>query len=141
VKPNWVKQDPALINSDVCIRCGRCCKATLQVHQPFPIDENHRKQKVDYIATIFDDVKGIKVIDISNDRTQKTRVMLQKKCPKLDKNDHGHLICSIYEKRPAVCSSFNCIQTANHKESPPEDWEEIKKLIEQYPTEGVELLS
>ena len=32
------------------------------------------------------------------------------------------------------------IETANHSKTAPQNWERIKELIDQYPTEGVELL-
>lgn len=140
MKPKWVEQDPALINGDICIRCGHCCKATLQVHQPFKKDDGHKRQKTEYIATVFADTPGIKILDVTNSLTGKTRVSIQKTCAKLTTNDQGHKLCSIYKNRPAVCSAFNCIQTANHSKTAPQNWERIKELIDQYPTEGVELL-
>ena len=141
MKPKWVKQDPSLIHSDICIRCGACCKATLNVHQPFPEDKEHKRQKIEYISTIFGDIDGIKVVDITNSASGKTRVMIRRVCPKLDTTEEGFKVCSIYNDRPVVCKSFNCIQTANHNEQAPENWDNIKKLIKQYPVEGVELLS
>ena len=142
MKRKWVKQDPKLINSDVCIRCGHCCKLTLQVHQPFPTDDAHKKQKIDYVATVYDDVKvdTLKIIDITNSLSGKTTVRVQKTCPKLQTSEEGFKTCSIYDKRPVVCKAFNCIATANHSEQTPQNWDVIKKLIIEYPTEGVELV-
>ena len=141
MKPKWVEQDPALINGDVCIRCGHCCKATLPVHQPFKIDEGHKRQKIEYIKTVFGDVEGIKILDVTNSLSGQTRVSIQKTCAKLTTNEQGHKLCSIYQNRPAVCSDFNCVETANHSNQAPQNWEKIKELIGRFPTQGVELLS
>tara|TARA_B100001778_G_C18123792_1_gene421829 strand:+ start:71 stop:496 length:426 start_codon:yes stop_codon:yes gene_type:complete len=140
VKQKWVNQDPALINGDICIRCGHCCKATLPVHQPFQADDNHKKQKTEYISTVFADVPTIKIVDITNSITNETRVSIVKTCAKLKTTEEGFKVCSIYEKRPIVCKAFNCIATANHSQQTPQNWDNIKKLIKEYPTEGVELL-
>jgi len=135
----WIDQSPELINSDICIRCGHCCKATLPVHQPFTVDDNHKRQKTEYIATVFADVDTIKVVDITNSKTGTTKVVVVKTCAKLDINKEGHKVCSTYENRPVVCKAFNCITTANHSQTTPQNWDVIKELIEEFPTDGFEI--
>ena len=111
----------------------------MPVHQPFTEDPEHKRQKAEYISTVFSDVDGIKIIDITNSITKKTKVSLVKTCAKLVTNGEGHKLCSIYESRPVVCRAFNCITTANHSKQTPQNWAVIKKLIKKYPTEGFEL--
>jgi Fe-S-cluster containining protein len=125
--------DESLINSDVCIRCGHCCKWTT--------------------ATQLTNDKGVEWLDVMigtnpkakmlkhNKRTIKkpsgevmrdsTPFEIQFTCPQLATNDEGHKLCSIYKDRPTICSDYNCFESSNINKRRPQQWDKIKDIIKE----------
>ena len=132
----WVEQDTKLINGDVCMRCGHCCKVTLNVAK-YP-NEKASKRSIEYLDTLLGDVNRISFIEIHG--PDSVQVKVKRLCPHLDTSKKGFKTCSIYEDRPQTCRTFNCIEAANRSKRAPENWKNIKELIKKYPTKGVDLI-
>lgn len=110
--------DESLITSDVCLRCGHCCKVTTQYERCSP-------DGVEWWAVIASESDLIEVIIHPTEKQARIRIH----CPKL-KNQDGLKVCSIYEDRPTVCRKYNCFRTANLKNQRPENWNYIKGIVD-----------
>lgn len=133
------KLDDSLITSDVCIKCGHCCKWTSEMQSCHPVigpewlnviakqsDKTHLKwyenETEDHLSKSEN-----KVI-----REDRARFKIQFTCPKLEIDEEaGTKICTIYEDRPKVCSNYNCFRNANNLNQRPENWNYIKGIIKE----------
>lgn len=111
-----MKYPEELITSDVCIRCGSCCKLTV------PFDKTMGEKQEEWYNVI---VKQTDTIEVKSDGR------LRFYCPKMNHTKDGLKLCGIYEDRPRVCSDYNCFHMANHRGRPPENYEMIKGIIRQ----------
>jgi len=125
--------DESLITSDVCIRCGFCCKWTSTTQLANGIGEEwmdvmigtnpnarmvkHNKRDVDVMG------KGL--------GRNVTPFEIEFTCPQLKTNDEGHKLCSIYMDRPKVCSSYSCFEASNKGKRRPQGWDRITKAIKE----------
>lgn len=87
------------ISSEVCLRCGECCKLYI------PIKGNERY--INFLKAI-----GVPII---MDATNQGRVFLGY-CPKL-KIENGQYLCTIYKNRPDLCRDFNCVAWAKYTDT------------------------
>jgi len=120
--------DESLITSDVCIKCGSCCKMTTDPIRcsdfGFP-----------WYKTVVEQNDLIKLVNFDSNKNQ---VQIRFRCPKLDVDEKENTYkCSIYADRPAVCSNYNCFKDANNKNRRPENWDRIKVIVKQ--VHGVDL--
>ena len=93
-----------LITSDVCIRCGSCCKLTVGTL----IEDEKAKEWYNVIARQTD------TIDILDDGRIRFR------CPQLKvTQEDGFKLCQVYQDRPKVCADYNCFHMANLKADLP----------------------
>ena len=131
--------DDSLITSDVCIRCGHCCKWTSATQlsngtgpewmdvilgsNPLLTLKYHNKRDVE-----FPDGRIAKNM---------TPFEIEARCPKLKTNEEGHKLCSIYEDRPTTCARYNCFDMANKTERRPQNWDFIAGIIKE--VHGVEV--
>lgn len=120
--------DETLITSEVCIRCGSCCKMTTA-----PLRTN--ANGVEWYKVIVQQTDRIKLVNIDpENETTKIRFV----CPKLViDNDAGTKMCSIYESRPTVCRNYNCFDQANKRKRRPEQFQFIADIIKQ--VHGIEV--
>ena len=111
--------DPSLITSEVCIRCGRCCKLTI-TPQYQKNTESQKRQK-EFYELIFSTAEHTNVV--ADNKIVTT-------CPKLVV-EGSIKWCSAYQNRPKICEDYNCFEAANKKGHTPEGYEEIMKIIEE----------
>ena len=124
---SWSKLDPSVIDSEVCIECGRCCKRTQLIG--VASNRKYSDQIIDYVNIVYDDMPNKKWV--TRDRKDgKKAVYLQKYCPHLEVDDK-YKKCGLWQdpRRPKICGDYNCIDAANHSGKAPQDWKEIKALI------------
>lgn len=116
------KLDESLINSDVCIKCGSCCKMTT---------ENIRCSSygLPWYKTVVEQTDRIKLVDI-DPKNEKLKIRFF--CPQLEVNTEQRThVCKIYENRPNVCRDYNCFRDANNKGRRPQKWNYIKDIIKE----------
>ena len=123
----WVELDEDLITSDVCIRCGMCCKTTWA--QPGKSGTVTAEERLEYLQAIFD--------DRPEDRNETTdvkavgnNVHVVNWCRQLDVTDEFRT-CKIYENRPQMCRNYNCFREANGKKRLPQYYDFIKNIIDK----------
>ena len=113
-----------LITSDVCIRCGSCCKLTIGTPAPGPGKDEKKKERVKEWYNVI--ARQTDTIDILDD------CRIRFRCPQLKvTQEDGFKLCQVYEDRPEICSAYNCFHMANLKGRPPENYEMIKGIIRQ----------
>jgi len=98
------KLDPSLITSDVCIKCQQCCYglATVVPRINFKKNPSSVFNTVEYAEACF----GNTFLQKEGDYIT---VFTEVRCSKLD----DKIGCTIYEKRPNTCKSFNCFERYN----------------------------
>ena len=104
-----------LITSEVCIRCGSCCKLTVG-------EKGVSEKAKEWYNVIARQTDTINILDDGRIRFY---------CPKMNHTDDGLHLCTVYEERPRVCSDYNCFHMANLQGRPPENYEMIKGIIRQ----------
>ena len=131
--------DKSLITSEVCIRCGHCCKwtSTTQVSNgpgpewldvvigDNPYTEMKKHNKRDLMLPTGMEMKNATPFEI------------EFRCPQLKTNEEGHKLCSIYESRPKICRDYNCFEASNRAERRPENFARISEIIKE--VHGVEV--
>ena len=131
--------DHTLINSDVCIRCGHCCKWTSKTQiangsgpewmdtilgtNPYLEVKYHNKRDVEF--TDGRKAKGVTPFEIVA------------RCPQLKTNEEGHKLCAVYENRPTTCRRYNCFDMSNKMKRRPENFENIARIIKE--VHGIEV--
>ncbi len=133
------KLDESLINSDVCLKCGHCCKWTSEMQHCHPKDgpewlsviakQNDKTNLKWYANEVTEHYSKSEDKLIREERAQ---FKIQFTCPKLDINkEAGTKTCTIYEDRPKVCSNYNCFRNANQLNQRPENWNFISSIIKE----------
>ena len=131
------KLDESLINSDVCVKCGHCCKWTSEMQHCHPetgpewlnvIAKQNDRTKLKWYAC-----EAKEYYSKSEDKPiieKRAQFRIEFTCPKLDIDEEkGTKMCSIYESRPKVCSNYNCFKNANRLNQRPQAWDKIKQII------------
>lgn len=112
-----------LITSDVCLRCGSCCKLTVSTKSASDRSTKKQKEKtVEWYNVIARQTDTIEIYDDGRIRFH---------CPQLLKTSDGMKTCQVYKDRPKICSDYNCFHMANLKGRPPENYEMIKGIIKK----------
>lgn len=87
------------INSDLCVKCGACCKVSLAVN----VQQDTRS---------FEYYKAVGLnIELVEDNKNMARVNFGD-CQHLDTSE-GLYKCKIYDSRPQLCRDFNCLAWAS----------------------------
>lgn len=121
--------DHTLIDSDVCIRCGHCCKWTTKTHI-------RNSKGIDWLDAVVEDNELVGIIKHNSvkleDGTRAEPFEIELRCSKLViDNEEKTAKCSIYLNRPQVCSDYNCFEHANNLKRRPQNFERIQKLIKE----------
>ena len=128
--------DDSLIDSDVCIRCAHCCKSTSSVQYAHPnakewIDVLHDTPNLEvqwHNPEMTEQVKS----DGSKVKQMAVPYHVTTHCTKLVIDEAaGTRMCGIYEDRPAICRNYNCFTTANRSKRRPQNWDKIKRIIQE----------
>ena len=125
--------DDTLITSDVCIRCGHCCKWTSATQ----ITNGHGPEWMNVILgsnpLLSIRYHNKRDVEFPDGRKSKgaTPFEIVARCPQLKTNEEGHKLCAIYEDRPTTCSKYNCFDMANKLKRRPENFEFIAEIIKQ----------
>ena len=132
------KLDESLITSEVCVKCGHCCKWTSEMQHCHP---DIGKEWLDVIAKQSDTTQ---LLWYDNDKVQhksssgntdaqmRGQFRIRFTCPKLEVDkEAGTKMCTIYEDRPTVCRNYNCFRDANFKNQRPENWDYIAGIIKE----------
>ena len=85
------------INSDLCVRCGYCCKVQIPVNI-----------QSDLRVFEFYKAAGLNVSLVEGSNIVKLDMGY---CEQLDVSD-GLYRCKIYDTRPQLCKDFNCLAWA-----------------------------
>lgn len=127
------KLDESLINSDVCIRCGHCCKWTSSTQ----VANGNGEEWLDVMIGTNPNAKMLK----HNKRDMQvpgrgvmrnaTPFEIEFRCPQLKTNDEGHKLCAIYQDRPKICSDYNCFEQSNRLQRRPQQWDKIKRIVKE----------
>lgn len=100
--------DPSLITSDVCIKCQQCCYGHSYISQNLDIKNKALVHDMAEYASVAFQHEDSDVFVVKKD-DNKVHFITNRACQKLDK-EKG---CTIYNKRPKVCSQFNCFERYN----------------------------
>ena len=129
----FVPLDTSLITSDVCIRCGHCCKFT----SPTQLQGDTGTEWMDVIlgTNPYIELKYHNKVDVQRSdgtiQENMTPFEIVARCPQLKTNEEGHKLCAIYEDRPTTCSRYNCFDMGNKMKRRPENFEFIAGLIKE----------
>lgn len=100
---------PSDITSEVCIRCGECCKIKIEIPGDAVYTEFAREMLEEPLQRTYPDAQ---VRFVPSPSTPFTSVDLGY-CRHLQrgKGDDGSpcLTCGIYQQRPQTCRQFNCV--------------------------------
>lgn len=111
-----------LITSDVCVKCGSCCKMTTEYIRCSPVG-------LEWYKTVVEQNDLIRLVAF-NEKEEKVKIRFT--CPKLVVDQQQKTFtCSIYQDRPQVCRAYNCFRTANIANRRPERWDYIKGIIKE----------
>lgn len=137
--------DEKLITSDVCVKCGHCCKWTSEMQHCHPakgpewlkvISKQSDRTKLKWYANeVTEHYSKSEDKPIMEERAQ---FRIEFTCPKLDiDEDKGTKLCTIYEDRPKVCSDYNCFRNANAMDQRPQNWDYVKGIVKE--VHGIDL--
>ena len=130
---DYEKLDESLINSDVCIRCGHCCKWTSTTQ----LTNGKGEEWLDVMIGTNPHAKMMKhnkrdlLLPNGNVGRKSLPFEITFTCPQLKTNDEGHKLCQIYKDRPQICSDYNCFEHSNRLGRRPQQWDKIKKIIKE----------
>jgi len=90
------------INSELCIKCGECCRIIIPIYPPYTrIDDRY-----------LEFCRGVG-LNIFVEKHNKNRLTIDLGyCEKLEILD-GFYKCKIYDRRPQLCKDYNCLAWAN----------------------------
>lgn len=131
--------DKSLITSEVCIRCGHCCKwtsTTQLMNGPGPEWLDVVIGTNPYLKMNKHNKRDVKMPN-GKFMGRATPFEIEFRCPKLKTNEEGHKLCSIYENRPKICSNYNCFEASNQAKRRPENFAQISEIIKE--VHGVEV--
>ena len=131
--------DDSLIDSDVCIKCGHCCKSTSTVQYAHPnakewIGVIHGENENPRIKLQWHNAVVTKQKKSTGEEVNQKAIPyhVTHVCPKLVIDEEaGTKMCGIYEVRPSICRNYNCFTTANASKRRPQNWDNIKKIIKE----------
>lgn len=107
-KPKPVYDD-ALITSDVCKQCGWCCHSRFKADTGFNLKQPEARKFIK-LNLIDHDAVSFKGWDLENNT-----VSFSLKCSQLKSAEDGSVFCQVYEDRPMVCRTYNCLTQANER--------------------------
>jgi len=131
------KLDESLITSDVCVRCGHCCKWTSEMQSVHPVNGpewlNVMAGQSDKTELIWYENEVVEHWSIRDNKTvheERARFRIKFTCPKLEVDkEAGTKKCGIYNDRPKVCRDYNCFRTANQTKNRPQNWDLVSGII------------
>lgn len=129
----YEKLDESLINSDVCIRCGHCCKWTSTTQVTNGPGEEWLDVMIGSNPHVNMRKHNKRHLKLPNGKYMgnATPFEIEFRCPKLKTNEEGHKLCSIYKDRPKICSDYNCFEHSNRLQRRPQQWDKIKGIIKE----------
>ena len=134
----WVDLDPDKITSDICMRCGMCCKTTW-VQSRYTRDGTDREP---YLNAMFDD-RPESEVSIAGGNVYVCNWCSHLKVTSKHENLNVHVYnvqkgmrskdksikCDIYDDAPKMCTKYNCFLEANGRKRLPEYYNHISNLI------------
>lgn len=116
------KLDESLITSEVCVKCGSCCKMTTDRIRC-------SKYGLPWYEVVVEQNDLIRLVDF-NEKEESIKIRFT--CPKLVVDEQQKtFMCSIYPTRPDVCANYNCFRNANNRNIRPQRWDYIKGIIKE----------
>lgn len=126
------RYDESLITSEVCMRCGDCCKLQMTGSANFGV-KNAESRK--FIKSVLIDHE---VIDFRGWDVEKNTFSLEIECSKLLRTADG-VACGIYADRPQVCRDYNCLQQANKREQDVRPDAKVRRAVREIHNKEIEL--
>ena len=120
---DYIPLDESLINSDVCIRCGHCCKWTT----PTAFGNDSR---IEWMEAIVSDNPHVEIVPHNKIDDGRYPYELKVTCSQLDTSD-GFFKCKMYKNRPKACSEYNCFAWSNKLKRRPEAFHKQQKAIKE----------
>jgi len=112
--------DENLITSEVCVKCGHCCKWTSSPQYVHPVNGPEWLNiiaKTDDTTLIWHENETVDHFSRSEQKVvqqERAKFHISFRCPKLEIDEEaGTKMCSIYADRPKICSNYNCFRMAN----------------------------
>ena len=101
--------EPEDIDGDLCMRCGECCKIKIEILGNETYFEFVREMLEEPLRAAYPDLR----IYLKQADDKEFIVLDLGYCRHLDRSTDAtgeeRLVCGIYDRRPQVCRSFNCV--------------------------------
>jgi Fe-S-cluster containining protein len=119
------RYNESLITSEVCMRCGDCCKLHMTGSANFGL-KNEESRK--FIKSVLIDHESI---DFKGWDIKDNVFGLAIECSKLLKKEDGTVACGIYPDRPKVCRDYNCLHQANKRDNDVRADAKVRKAVRE----------